>query len=173
MNRLCSPSGWFESQFYSKYKLCDFLLLLLLLFNFPDNQVYHFKDPVNHVTYLTGLWGGLNDIIHGKYLAHCLSHCQGFINVNYHCDESISLSTSQCCIMDGHPVFKSLLNSCILVASLASGENVPQMVFLGSGKPLLAAALVPHGKLSACWLGILSACPLLASLQAGTAGQRY
>lgn len=172
MSRPCSPSGWFDSQFYSTHQLCD-LLLLLLLFNFPEHQVSYFKDPVNHVTYLKGLWWGLNDIIHGKYLAHCLSHCQGFINVNYHCDESISLLNSQCCIMDGHPVFKSLLNSCILVASLAFGENLPQMVFLGSRKPLWTAALVPHGKLSARWLGILSACPLLASFQAGTAGQRY
>ena len=53
MSRLCSPSGWFDPQFYSTHQLCD---LLLLLFNFPEHQVSYFKDPVNHVTYLTGLW---------------------------------------------------------------------------------------------------------------------
>ena len=31
MNRLCSPSGWFESQFYSKYKLCDFFFVVVVV----------------------------------------------------------------------------------------------------------------------------------------------
>lgn len=56
------------------------------LFNFPEHYISHFKDQVNHCVYIAGLLWGLNEIIHGKYLAQCLSHCKGFINVNYYYD---------------------------------------------------------------------------------------
>lgn len=163
------------------------VIFFVLLFNFPEPKpwVSLFKEQGNHCIYVIGFLWSLNGIIHGKYLAECLCHCTGFINVSYHYDSSISPATSQYCTKWAKvsmSLLKSLLKSCILTSFATFWRQCPhphpQWGSWAAGSLCVQQPLfhvtVPQVGLSVSWLDDLGTCPpLLAPRQVGVAGQGY